>query len=845
MVAAPTMAAKVVSKIDPTTTTPGITLELSSDKLSMSVLPGQTDYANMTATASTTGARGYTLTITTSGTDIGGEYTNALVNSDAQTEISALSSVVDTGTGAFPLGKWGYATDAQNFDAVPVYGDADEIASSNQAITDDVTDVKVGVSADYDQASGAYTNTMVLTLVANPIILEYDLDFDGNVKPDEPTGIDGQGAIVNNMPSSMHAETSDAYKKFTIPSQAPSRVGYMFLGWAEQDDATTADYQPGDEITLEPDDVNANTQVSKTLYAVWRINNYALSFDPNGGTYAGTTSVTQVNGNYAATVTVTDPTTNASYDVTFSENNSGAIFSVNSLLAERSFLRWDLVGSGALVNGTYTFGAGNGTLTATYAIVSNSFNLPAISRAGHNCKWALNSAGTGTVYTGGDSMTVNEDKIFYAVCNAVDYTLTVNPNGGTWGGSTTNSTVPGNYADVYTLADPSVSAAYTVEYNANSAGATYSATSANTTALRAFSAWDLAAGATGSISGSNYTFGTTNDTVTAEYSTIGSFVLPAISKTGYTCKWAEDSASGTQYGGETARSVSGDTTYYAVCTPNVYTITFDSNGGTGLMSKQNFTYNVAKNLLANQYSKTNYVFVGWATSQYATTATFTNSQSITFGNDLTAGNKTLYAVWKPTLFGITTMQQMTSTICASTTTPNKSATNLDTTGDYAGNTNYIPQVTLRDTQGSYSYKIRKLADGHCWMVEDYKTSPNVTYNGHYFYNRSSVDSLAPGGFGLPTSSMLTTLKSTYTASQIVDMPLSFSTAGGYSNTLTGSSWSTTAAAYYHRMGASTDTTYEAPCYTVNHSGTGINQIGHETGGCGGDDNYLFMVRYVI
>ena len=34
-------------------------------------------------------------------------------------------------------------------------------------------------------------------------------------------------------------------------------------------------------------------------------------------------------------------------------------------------------------------------------------------------------------------------------------------------------------------------------------------------------------------------------------------------------------------------------------------------------------------------------------------------------------------------------------------------------------------------------------------------------------------------------------------------------------------------------------------FKVNHSGTGINQIGHETGGCGGDDNYLFMVRYVI
>ena len=76
------------------------------------------------------------------------------------------------------------------------------------------------------------------------------------------------------------------------------------------------------------------------------------------------------------------------------------------------------------------------------------------------------------------------------------------------------------------------------------------------------------------------------------------------------------------------------------------------------------------------------------------------------------------------------MQQMTSTICANTTTPNVSATQPDTTGAYRGNKNYVPTKTLVDTRKvngttQISYQVRKLADGKCWMTQNLKLT-NVT-----------------------------------------------------------------------------------------------------------------------
>ena len=61
----------------------------------------------------------------------------------------------------------------------------------------------------------------------------------------------------------------------TVPYTNITRTGYWFLGWAESKTATEAQYKAGFTVV-------ADKEV-KTLYAVWLIRTYTLSFDANKG----------------------------------------------------------------------------------------------------------------------------------------------------------------------------------------------------------------------------------------------------------------------------------------------------------------------------------------------------------------------------------------------------------------------------------------------------------------------------------------------------------------------------------------------------------------------------------
>lgn len=75
-----------------------------------------------------------------------------------------------------------------------------------------------------------------------------------------------------------------------------------------------------------------------------------------------------------------------------------------------------------------------------------------------------------------------------------------------------------------------------------------------------------------------------------------------------------------------------------------YTVTFNANGGSGTMSSVTMTYGVAQNLPANTFTRSGYTFLGWSKDKNATTATYTDKQSVK--NLASSGTVTLYAIWK-------------------------------------------------------------------------------------------------------------------------------------------------------------------------------------------------------
>lgn len=104
--------------------------------------------------------------------------------------------------------------------------------------------------------------------------------------------------------------------------------------------------------------------------------------------------------------------------------------------------------------------------------------------------------------------------------------------------------------------------------------------------------------------------------------------------------------------------------------PPTDTITFNSNGGSGSMSVQNFTRDGV--LSGNSFTRSGYVFAGWATSQSdanAGTATYTNQGWYTMSGDVE-----LFAVW--TASG----QSNGSSAGNATTTAATTPSNLATTG---------------------------------------------------------------------------------------------------------------------------------------------------------------------
>ena len=185
-----------------------------------------------------------------------------------------------------------------------------------------------------------------------------------------------------------------------------------------------------------------------------------------------------------------------------------------------------------------------------------------------------------------------------------------------------------------------------------------------------------------------------------------------------------------------------------------YNISYELNGGTlqdGATNPDKYT--IKSEITLRNPARDGFTFDGWFDQ---------NGDKIETIKDM-AGTLELEARWTavPTsMFGITKMQQMTSTLCANATTPNVTTTTYDTTGEHAGDRNYIPSVTLTDVRDNESYRIAKLPDGKCWMIDDLRISGTEL--------DSTTSDLADGQtFTIPESSK-TGFRSSITNSVYVD-----------------------------------------------------------------------------
>lgn len=436
---------------------------------------------------------------------------------------------------------------------------------------------------------------------------------------------------ANGGSSTPSKQTKNIGDQLTLAS-AISRTHYSFKGWSTSSTATSASYSAGQVIDYEawnslgssmsnnngwntnfpanPD--NGNTV---TLYAVWAGNTYTVSYNANGGS-----------------------STPSSKSVTYPNSTT-----LSSAIARN--------------NGTST---SNGTITVSYNVNGGNSTAPTASTGTYvNTtttkytfeKWHAGSA-TGTAYSAGASYQPTANVTMYAGWTSSSSTArTTNPS------ITLTGTKP-------TKANTTVSS-YTVAYNANGGSSTPTTQTATKTRKYTFSKWNSKSDGTGTDYNSStaYTF-SANATLYAKYTSSdsgGSVTLAnAISKangstTGYSVsynanggsgapsaqtsgnrtitytfnKWAAGSATGTTYSAGGSFTPSANTTMYA---------TWNSS------TSANSSWTCS----STTPTRTGYTFLGWSTSNTATTAAYKAGTAYTI-----TGALTLYAVWQANTYTIT------------------------------------------------------------------------------------------------------------------------------------------------------------------------------------------------
>ena len=173
-------------------------------------------------------------------------------------------------------------------------------------------------------AGSSYATDEDVTLYAQWTINTYTVSYNANGGSGAPT-----------------AQTKTYGVSLTLSNTKPTRTGYTFQGWGTSASDTTTDYAPGASYT-------ANSAI--TLYAIWNINTYQITYNANGGTGAPSaqTKTYGVNLTLSSTKPTRSNTTASGYKITFNANDG--VCTTASLTATNTtsytFKAWNTVSGG-------------------------------------------------------------------------------------------------------------------------------------------------------------------------------------------------------------------------------------------------------------------------------------------------------------------------------------------------------------------------------------------------------------------------------------------------------------------------------------------------------------------
>ena len=293
------------------------------------------------------------------------------------------------------------------------------------------------------------------------------------------------------------------------------------------------------------------------------------------------------------------------------------------------------------------------------------------------------------------SWTTTDSRSYSAKFTINQYTLTINPNGGSYGGTTNNSTVTQYYGTTYSVADPTRTG-YT------------------------FKNWTIAktggGTATGSISNKVYTFGAGNDTITAQWS---------VNNYGITVDPNGGTVSNMQYYNAANGAASG---------------TLTSSGSFTASKTFQMAYNTTATITAP--TRTGYTFTGW--TKTAGNGTLTNGSPVTTANSsfkVTNSTATIKANWQVNQYTLTVKAYSNTAAAPGTFANNVTGGTVKIGSGAAGATE-----TANINFGSTAQMTATAATGYTF--KGWQTTVPTSANGSSIYstsNPATTETMGTGG----------------------------------------------------------------------------------------------------
>lgn len=451
------------------------------------------------------------------------------------------------------------------------------------------TVIKTGEKREYTFPSNADQNSYLLSIVCNEELdTKKSFNFSSYIKNYNIT------FIVDNIIYATQKKIYDT--NLTLLSETPSKAGYTFKGWGTTSTSTTASYQPGGTYSYNSD---------LTLYAIWSLDTFTLSYDVNGGSG----SFSDQTGDVNYTISSTRPTrigynfqgwalTNDAEEAIYQPGGNITINKNTTLYAV-----W--------TQETISSKTSKDT-TISYAKQIYWYKFTPTT-AGEYVMYSTGSSDTyGYIYnSSGTSLDVDDDE-GDSTNFRVSYSLSANTPyyfGVKYLNSSSTGTIRINLGPVYTIS-----------YNNNGGGTAPSSQSKD---------WNK-----------NITL--SSNTLTRNYYKFEG--------------WSTDaSATESQYNKGASFSANENTTLYAVWTPIDYSITYNLNGGK-VATENPISYNTETNTFTlNNPTRDGYNFTGWTGTNGTTPST---TITITKGS---GGNRTYTANWNNKIFTITLDNQSANT----------------------------------------------------------------------------------------------------------------------------------------------------------------------------------------